>query len=507
MRRSHSLIVIAALLGLVASFLATPTVGIAQPGTADERAREACLADLKAQRDAVAAIIQRLQTSSRNGAGGLDPEAINNLLAFRNSFRITIRRNDLGDAVENVAVGTGTSVLASVFLGGPPGWAAATLGAALGAGYTSARNTLGNISDWGTINANTAFYQFLLDYAEYGRVGRVDDDLAAFATRNGNVLQALAGAAPPAAPGALSLYLQAHSIPLLLYFGVYEESLGAPAFPRFKFPQTQGRFGPSRLDVGYYRPVLGAKLADELRQLDREIELLAQYCAGTGPTIAAPSACAGPPAATFPDQARVWGFQAETSTCLCDVAKPEGEIWGSSLYTDDSNICKAAVHAGVVRPTVRPEGIRYYGLVEMRRAGGCPGYTADTRNGVTSNSYGDWPHSFYFPAVQRGLCDERSVPPMGAWYCPAVLPGDTQRISCYCAPREMLAGSVWGTGVYTDDSSICRAARHAGRVNAGGGMVRVSRLPGRASYDGTTARGIETSDYGSWPRSIGFTSP
>jgi hypothetical protein len=65
--------------------------------------------------------------------------------------------------------------------------------------------------------------------------------------------------------------------------------------------------------------------------------------------------------------------------------------------------------------------------------------------------------------------------------------------------------SVWGTGVYTDDSSICRAAIHAGLISVDrGGTVTVIARPGRSSYQGSTANGVTTSNYGSWSRSFEF---
>jgi hypothetical protein len=58
---------------------------------------------------------------------------------------------------------------------------------------------------------------------------------------------------------------------------------------------------------------------------------------------------------------------------------------------------------------------------------------------------------------------------------------DAQRASaltCSCAP-EAVRGSVWGSGVYTTDSSICAAARHAGVLAAGaGGEVTVQGSKG-----------------------------
>ncbi len=60
-------------------------------------------------------------------------------------------------------------------------------------------------------------------------------------------------------------------------------------------------------------------------------------------------------------------------------------------------------------------------------------------------------------------------------------------------------GSVWGTDVYTDDSSICTAAIHAGAIPpATGGAVTFTVVPGQASYEGTDRNGVFTLSYGEW---------
>jgi hypothetical protein len=67
-----------------------------------------------------------------------------------------------------------------------------------------------------------------------------------------------------------------------------------------------------------------------------------------------------------------------------------------------------------------------------------------------------------------------------------------------CSPNGTF-DTVWGTDVYTDDSSICTAAVHAGKITkAAGGVVTIEIKPGQATYDGTARNGVTTLDYGSW---------
>lgn len=64
---------------------------------------------------------------------------------------------------------------------------------------------------------------------------------------------------------------------------------------------------------------------------------------------------------------------------------------------------------------------------------------------------------------------------------------------------------VWGTDIYTHDSSVCTAAVHAGLIDLQeGGMVVIEVQPGETSYLGTTANGVTTMSYGPWGRSFVF---
>ena len=66
-------------------------------------------------------------------------------------------------------------------------------------------------------------------------------------------------------------------------------------------------------------------------------------------------------------------------------------------------------------------------------------------------------------------------------------------------------GSVWGTEVYTDDSSVCSAAVHAGLIDVeDGGRVIIRIAPGEESYEGSEANGVTSSEYGPWGGSFTF---
>jgi len=66
-------------------------------------------------------------------------------------------------------------------------------------------------------------------------------------------------------------------------------------------------------------------------------------------------------------------------------------------------------------------------------------------------------------------------------------------------------GAVWGTDIYTDDSTISVAAVHAGVLTNGqSGNVYIQMLGARSSFSGTSRNGVQTWNYGSWPGSYQF---
>ena len=71
----------------------------------------------------------------------------------------------------------------------------------------------------------------------------------------------------------------------------------------------------------------------------------------------------------------------------CPPNGSESAIWGSDVYAADSSICTAAVHAGII---TLADG----GNVTIEFRPGRSVYGSTVRNGITSNTYGEYPHSF-----------------------------------------------------------------------------------------------------------------
>ncbi|PIO16157.1 hypothetical protein AB205_0005830, partial [Aquarana catesbeiana] len=186
--------------------------------------------------------------------------------------------------------------------------------------------------------------------------------------------------------------------------------------------------------------------------------------------------------------------------CPSDCTVNGRNVWGTDVYTDDSSICKAAIHAGILGNTG--------GLVTVEKSPGQQSYTGSTRNGVTTNNYGAWSGSFVFHASSKPPTPKPTIvptqkPPVQAT-CSTTSRDLQDSIALVQCPSDCTVNgrNVWGTDVYTDDSSICKAAIHAGILGNTGGLVTVEKSPGQQSYTGSTRNGVTTNNYGAWSGSF-----
>jgi beta-lactamase regulating signal transducer with metallopeptidase domain len=72
---------------------------------------------------------------------------------------------------------------------------------------------------------------------------------------------------------------------------------------------------------------------------------------------------------------------------LMVTGRTDGQVWGNGVYSDDSTIAAAAVHAGLLQPGQT-------GLIMLTVLPGQDHYDGSVSNGVTSMSYGPWPGSY-----------------------------------------------------------------------------------------------------------------
>jgi hypothetical protein len=87
---------------------------------------------------------------------------------------------------------------------------------------------------------------------------------------------------------------------------------------------------------------------------------------------------------------------------LCDVVgaryyfritgMAEGQVWGTDVYTRDSALGAAAVHAGLVKPG-QAAVLRVTVVPPMET------YAGTARNGVTTSDYGSFPHAWRLSAI------------------------------------------------------------------------------------------------------------
>ena len=170
-----------------------------------------------------------------------------------------------------------------------------------------------------------------------------------------------------------------------------------------------------------------------------------------------------------------------------------GTIYGSDIYTDDSDLATAAVHAGVLKDGEE-------GTVKVTILPGQQSYPSVTRNGVTSNPWNAWGGSFKVERNDGGgeaekVSGQRVLPDPGTL---TTYQGKNGQVF-YFTVKGAVIGTVYGTDVYTDDSQLATAAVHAGILKNGEtGKVKVTIWPGQASYNGSTRNNINSSSYGRW---------
>ncbi len=76
---------------------------------------------------------------------------------------------------------------------------------------------------------------------------------------------------------------------------------------------------------------------------------------------------------------------------------------------------------------------------------------------------------------------------------------DAGQIYKFRCPEHGVEQMIWGSDIYTLDSSICTAAVHAGLFTlASGGVVTVEFRPGRLTYGSTVRNGITSRTYGEY---------
>jgi len=209
-------------------------------------------------------------------------------------------------------------------------------------------------------------------------------------------------------------------------------------------------------------------------------------------------------------------------------------IWGTDTYTDDSDLSLAVVHAGLL-------AFGQDGEVLITFQAGQNQYQGSTRNGVSTDNFGSFGGSYRLGRVDAASASLPILPATtgsntstlvlsnfvanagGPIVVGSYFPADDQtlwqllggqgsgtRLNLMALRNRLndsfefevtgrTTGTIWGNGVYTDDSDPGVAAVHAGLLAPGErGKVRITILPGQQQYDGTVKNNVSSLRYGQW---------
>jgi hypothetical protein len=104
------------------------------------------------------------------------------------------------------------------------------------------------------------------------------------------------------------------------------------------------------------------------------------------------------PGEVLPDPGSLTKYRAQVGkTMYFRITGPQpgaqqGSVWGTNIYTFDSHLASAAVHAGAVSPGQT----RVIGVTILAGQGAFQG---SSRNGITSENWGEYPASYTFVAL------------------------------------------------------------------------------------------------------------
>jgi hypothetical protein len=190
-----------------------------------------------------------------------------------------------------------------------------------------------------------------------------------------------------------------------------------------------------------------------------------------------------------------------------------GSVWGggsgggypltttSAIYTEDSRISTAAVHAGVL-----VDGKT--GLVEIIPVASRRFESGSPSNGVTPTPYtgkiAGYTLKRYNYDISTTIADPGNFAGWGNFADLEASAAKTFKVSL----TGVSSGRIWGTNTYTSDSLIALAAVHAGKLGATAtNDVTVFLSAGRSSYEGSTRHDVTSNSFGSYGASFTFTDP
>lgn len=181
----------------------------------------------------------------------------------------------------------------------------------------------------------------------------------------------------------------------------------------------------------------------------------------------------------------------------CPRCDKTDNVFGTDVYTSDTPVCAAAMHAGMISDRG--------GQVTVVLEPGRPAYRGSKHHGIASRDWGAFHDSFRFQGPRVAADD---VEPVRA---PIVVdagcsfegnqihgePGSVHRVSCPPGCKEN--GWAAGTDTYSGNSRICAAAIHAGlSSDERGGEFTLILGDKRPAFRGSKRNGIESHDWGEY---------
>lgn len=144
-----------------------------------------------------------------------------------------------------------------------------------------------------------------------------------------------------------------------------------------------------------------------------------------------------------------------STQCACP-ANPGGTIWGSGVYTADSSICLAALHAGAIPITG--------GNISVNLSGRLEAFPGTAQNGVTSNSWGAYDTSFTLVPLQAAA--PQPVPQPLPQPVPQPVPQTVAACPNFATPGQFFAAT--GDQLYSPTAFPVQAG---GNLDLGGCQV------------------------------------
>lgn len=196
----------------------------------------------------------------------------------------------------------------------------------------------------------------------------------------------------------------------------------------------------------------------------------------------------------------------ESMTVECPRRCTRQPVWGTDVYSADSSVCAAAVHAGLVDPATG-------GLVLVQASGAEERFASSERNGIRSQAWGPWPTSFTLsPAPSadatgsagsaRGATVQRPRRITCTTQAQDIRGDEGEEILLHC-PQNCSSGSVFGTDDYFEGSAVCRAAIHAGAISESNGGTFILKVGGeKRRFTASDNNGVSSRSWGPWTRSF-----